>query len=113
MAKSNGKIPIIDMSAMDKSKMDRAFEPYPLPNPEVENIGIPLAGLDAETVELMYNSAVTVWMRNVGLIEGTKLLVPSHVLAMHGQHVTQETPEGHRPKYFMWDNKPVVLAIYH
>jgi hypothetical protein len=112
---SQSELDKIDMSgaglAQKIGRMEQA--PYAVPNPNVETIGVMLAGVPLAEREALIEAALVVWLREAGIIKGLKLLVPKAVLAMHGQHIHTQTPEGNRYKCFMWDDKPVILAIYH
>lgn len=114
----NKKVAVAVIRAMDMSKVehvhDTEVKPFPVPIQGVEVIGVPLQDIPRTKHEKYMRLAVVDWLRQVGLLQGTKLTVEPHVLSLHGQYVFKKDDHGHeRLVSFTWDDKVVVAALYH
>ena len=100
------------MDKLPDAMKDTLFKPYPVK--EVELIGVPLLGVPCHKQEPYMQMAVVAWLKQSGLLVGTTLQVPKHVLAQHGQYVYRKTNTGlDQLINFSWDGKPVVVGIYN
>jgi hypothetical protein len=84
------------------------------PYKPTENIQVMLAGAATEKHAGLMEQAVVRWLRHAGFIEGKTVVIGAERLAFHGQWIYKKEADGNNKlRYFSWDGKPVVMAVYN
>jgi hypothetical protein len=92
---------------------DKPVIPLLPPFKEVDNIQVMLAGAHPDQQVSLMEQAVVRWLRYAGFIEGKSVVIGAEKLAFHGQWIYKKDEDGcNKLRYFSWDGKPVVMAVY-